>query len=82
MEEVRRLFISLIPLKGTVKIAFYDTNHVYIDLSNETNFYHIYFKSFITLGPYIMKIIRRTPDFAPECETTIAPVWILIHQLP
>ncbi|OIT02434.1 hypothetical protein A4A49_28080 [Nicotiana attenuata] len=82
MEEVRRLFISHIPLKGSVKIAFYDANHVYIDFTNEADFYHIYSKPFITLGPYIMKVIRWTPDFSPECETTISPVWILIHQLP
>ncbi|KAH0641234.1 hypothetical protein KY285_037820 [Solanum tuberosum] len=82
MEEVRKLFVSHVPLKGTVKIAYFDPSHVYIDFTNDEDFYHIYFKPFITLGPYSMKIIRWTPDLVPENETTIAPVWILIHQLP
>lgn len=29
-----------------------------------------------------MKIIKWTPDFVPEIETSLAPVWILVHQLP
>lgn len=29
-----------------------------------------------------MKILKWTPDFKPEEETSIVPVWILIHQLP
>lgn len=82
MDELRKLFNSHVPLKGTVKIAYFDQNHVYIDFNNESDFYHIYFKSFVTLGPYSMKIIKWTPDFVPEIETSLAPVWILVHQLP
>ncbi|KAM3252949.1 hypothetical protein P3L10_007019 [Capsicum annuum] len=29
-----------------------------------------------------MKIIKWTADFKPEEETSIVPIWILIHQLP
>ncbi|XP_060180681.1 uncharacterized protein LOC132610402 [Lycium barbarum] len=29
-----------------------------------------------------MKVIKWTADFKPEVETSIVPVWILIHQLP
>lgn len=29
-----------------------------------------------------MKVLRWTPDFNPEQETSIVKVWILIHKLP
>lgn len=29
-----------------------------------------------------MQVLKWTPDFKAEEETTIVPVWILNHQLP
>lgn len=29
-----------------------------------------------------MKVLIWTPDFKPEQETSIVPVWILVHKLP
>lgn len=82
MEELRKLFISQFHLKGTVKIAYYDYMTVYIDFTNEVDYKHVYFKPFINIGSYTMKILKWTPDFKPEQETSIVPVWILVHMLP
>uniref|UniRef100_M1DQL1 LINE-type retrotransposon LIb DNA, complete sequence, Insertion at the S11 site n=1 Tax=Solanum tuberosum TaxID=4113 RepID=M1DQL1_SOLTU len=82
MEELRKLFIGQFQLLGTVKIAFYDYRCVYMDFTNEVDFKHIYFKPFIDIGPYTMKVMKWTPDFKPEQETSTVPIWILIHKLP
>lgn len=82
MDELRKLFFSQYQLKGTVKIAYYDYQTVYLDFTNETDMNHIYFKPFINIGPYTMKILKWAPDFKPEQETSIVPVWILFHKLP
>ncbi|KAF3655453.1 hypothetical protein FXO38_08401 [Capsicum annuum] len=63
MEELRKLFVRQYHLKGSVKIAYYDYRTVYIDFTNETNFNHIYFKPFIHLGQYTMKVMKWTPKF-------------------
>ncbi|KAG5593256.1 hypothetical protein H5410_043770 [Solanum commersonii] len=82
MEELRKLFIGQFQLLGTVKIAFYDYRCVYLDFTNEVDFKHIYFKPFIDIGPYTMKVMKWTPDFKPESKKHLVPVWILIHKLP
>lgn len=66
IEELRKLFVSQFHLKGTVKIAYYDYKTVYIDFSNEVDFNHIYFKPFVNIGSYTMKILRWTPNFRPD----------------
>ncbi|OIS95652.1 hypothetical protein A4A49_17679 [Nicotiana attenuata] len=43
---------------------------------------HILFKEYVDIGEAPMKILEWTTDFRPEEETSIVPVWILIHQLP
>ncbi|KAH0672746.1 hypothetical protein KY284_023833 [Solanum tuberosum] len=82
MEELRKLFIGQFQLLGTVKIAFYDYRCVYLDFTNEVDFKHIYFKPFIDIGSYTMKVMKWTPDFKLEQETSTVPIWILIHKLP
>ncbi|OIT22387.1 hypothetical protein A4A49_35610 [Nicotiana attenuata] len=82
MEEMRKLFISQFHLKGPVKIAYKDHKCVYIDFNNEVDYNHIYLKPYLVLGGHHMKILKWTADFKPEVETSIVPVWLLIHQLP
>lgn len=82
MEDIRRSFISQFPMKGTIKIAYFDPKHVYLDFTTLTDYNFIYFKRFINLAGCTMKLGPWTPDFVPEIETPLAPVWILLHQLP
>ncbi|OIS98248.1 hypothetical protein A4A49_33444 [Nicotiana attenuata] len=82
MEEIRKIFVRKFHMTGTVKIAYFDPQYVYIDFSNEVDYNHIRFKEYIDIGDAPMKILKWTADFKPEEETTIVPVWILVHQLP
>lgn len=82
MEEIRKAFIRQFHLTCPVKIAYFDLKHVYLDFANDVDCNHIFSKEYIDIGEASMKILKWTPDFKPEEETTIVPVWILIHQLP
>lgn len=81
MEEIRKVFIQQFHLTGSVKIAYFDPKHVYIKFSNEVDYKHILFKEYIDIVEAPMKILKWTPNFKPEEETSIVPDWILIHQL-
>lgn len=82
MEDLRKQFVTQFHLKGSVKIAFVDSQTVYIDFTSETDYKHIYFKPYIYFGDYPMKVLKWTPDFKPEAETTIVHVQILVNKLP
>ncbi|OIT29407.1 hypothetical protein A4A49_52394 [Nicotiana attenuata] len=82
MEEIRKTFIRQFQLSASVKIAYFDPKHVYLDFANEVDYNHVFAKDYIDIGDAPMKILKWTPDFKPEEETPIVPVWILIHQLP
>lgn len=81
MEEIREVFISQFHLIGSVKIAYFDFIDIYIDFTNEVDHNHILFNEYVDIGESPMKILKWTTDFKPEEETSIVPVWILIHQL-
>ncbi|OIT20671.1 hypothetical protein A4A49_38227 [Nicotiana attenuata] len=71
MEDIRKAFVSQFHLKGTVKIAYYDPQHVYIDFANEVDYTHIKLKKFVDINGTPMKILLWTPDFKQEVETPI-----------
>lgn len=60
-------------LIGSMKIAYFDPKHVYIDFTNEVEYNHILFKEYVDIGESPMKILKWTADFKPEEETTIVP---------
>ncbi|KAH0715343.1 hypothetical protein KY284_008248 [Solanum tuberosum] len=82
MEEIRKAFATRYHLKEPVKVAYFNNRHVCLDFANEVDYNHILFKNYIHIGDSPMKVLKWSPDFKPEEETPIAPVWILIHQLP
>ncbi|XP_060170457.1 uncharacterized protein LOC132601380 [Lycium barbarum] len=60
MEELRKLFVSQYHLKETPTMAYYDYRTVYIDFTNEIDFNHIYFKPYIHIGQYAIKVQKWT----------------------
>ena len=82
MDEIRKVFIRQFQLIGSVKIAFFDYRHVYLDFTNEVDYNHVLSKEFVEIDKYPMKILKWIANFKLDEETSIAPVWILVHQLP
>ncbi|OIT28903.1 hypothetical protein A4A49_38525 [Nicotiana attenuata] len=81
-EEIRKTFIRQFQLTASVRTAYFDPKHVYLDFANDVDYNHVFAKDYIDIGDAPMKILNWAPDFKPEEETSIVPVWILIHQLP
>lgn len=65
-----------------MKIAYFDPKHDYIYFTNHVDYNHILFKEYVDIGEAPMKIMKWTADFKLKVESSIIPVWILIHHLP
>ncbi|KAG5586090.1 hypothetical protein H5410_046524, partial [Solanum commersonii] len=56
--------------------------HVYIDLDNEFDYVTIWTKQRMSIEGQLMRIQAWTPDFTPEEETPIVPIWVALPELP
>lgn len=82
IETIRAKFIEKIPLKGKVRIGAYDYRHVFIEFNNEADFNTTYFQRFMGISGALMRMFKWSPDFDPNEETSLAPIWVLLLELP
>ncbi|TMW92689.1 hypothetical protein EJD97_012683 [Solanum chilense] len=82
MELVRKSFILQTQLMGGVKIKHFNSRHVYIDLDNELDYQTVWTKLKMNIEGQAMRIQAWTPDFTPEEETLVVPIWVSIPGLP
>ncbi|KAL0291046.1 UNVERIFIED_CONTAM: hypothetical protein Scaly_2651500 [Sesamum calycinum] len=69
-------------LKGNVSIGRLNFKHVLIRLSNEEDFSRIWLIGERTFDSFHMRVFKWTPNFDPQIESPIAPVWIRLPALP
>ncbi|KAH0736057.1 hypothetical protein KY285_011764 [Solanum tuberosum] len=82
VELIRKSFIMQTQLNGGVNIAHYNARHVFIDLENELDYNTVWTQQRMTIEGKLMRIQTWTPNFRPEEETPIAPIWVLLPGLP
>ncbi|KAK4733758.1 hypothetical protein R3W88_008019 [Solanum pinnatisectum] len=82
MEIIRKSFTLQTQLTGGVKITHFNARHVYIDLDNEFDYVTVWTKQRMSIEGQLMKIQAWTPDFTPEEETPIVPIWVALPELP
>ncbi|KAG5631414.1 hypothetical protein H5410_003131, partial [Solanum commersonii] len=82
MEIIRKSFTLQTQLTGGVKINHYNSRHVYIDLDNEFDYVTVWTKQRTSIEGQLMRIQAWTPDFTPEEETPIVPIWVALPKLP
>ncbi|XP_009764067.1 uncharacterized protein [Nicotiana sylvestris] len=82
IETIRAKFIEQIPLKGKVRIGAYDYKHDFIEFNNETDLNTPYFQRFMGIYGALLRMFKWSPDFNPNEETSLAPIWILLPELP
>ncbi|KAH0731472.1 hypothetical protein KY290_002478 [Solanum tuberosum] len=83
IDRIRSDFTKVITTKGEVKIGAKDRYHVFIDVENEEDFNDIFSRDSIALNDDVdMKILKWTPNFKPNAENSLAPVWINLPDLP
>ncbi|KAK4384597.1 hypothetical protein Sango_3045000 [Sesamum angolense] len=77
-----RIHIVKLGLKGNVTVWRLNFKHVLIRLSNEEDFSRIWLRSEWTFDSFHMRVFKWTPNFDPQIESPIAPVWIRLPALP
>ncbi|KAL0300009.1 UNVERIFIED_CONTAM: hypothetical protein Scaly_3063100 [Sesamum calycinum] len=82
-EETAELAARLkFALVGNVSVGRLNFKHVLIRLSNEEDFSRIWLRGEWTFDSFHMRVFKWTPDFDPQIESPIAPVWIRLPALP
>ncbi|KAL0411745.1 UNVERIFIED_CONTAM: hypothetical protein Slati_3764200 [Sesamum latifolium] len=56
--------------------------HVLIRLTNEEDFSRIWLRGEWTFDSFHMRVFKWSPTFDPHIESSIAPLWIRLHDLP
>ncbi|KAH0669580.1 hypothetical protein KY289_024073 [Solanum tuberosum] len=82
MEVIRKSFVAQTQLTGGVKIAHFNSRHIYIDLDNEADHISVWTKQKMFIAGHPMKLQVWTPTFKPAEETPIVPIWITLLELP
>ncbi|KAH0727708.1 hypothetical protein KY290_003412 [Solanum tuberosum] len=82
IEAIISKFLEQQPLVGKVRIGAYDYRHVFIEFNNEVDFNTVYFKRFMSIVGSLMRLFKWSPDFDPNEETSLAPIWVLLPDLP
>ncbi|KAL0299873.1 UNVERIFIED_CONTAM: hypothetical protein Sangu_3151200 [Sesamum angustifolium] len=77
-----RIRIVKLGLKGNVTVGRLNFKHVLIRLSNEEDFSRIWLRGEWTFDSFHMRVFKWTPNFDPQIESPIAPVWIRLPALP
>lgn len=80
IELIRSKLLEQIPLNGKVRIWVCDYRHVFIDFNNEADLNEVYFKRFLGISGSFMRMIKWSPDFDPNEETSLAPIWVLLQN--
>ncbi|XP_060210726.1 uncharacterized protein LOC132637688 [Lycium barbarum] len=82
IDRLRSSFKELITLRTTAKIGVFDTFNVFIDFYNEEDFNSVWFRRVIDIEGQQMWLQKWSPDFKPEEDLLVAPVWVLLPTLP
>ncbi|KAK4730433.1 hypothetical protein R3W88_023421 [Solanum pinnatisectum] len=82
MEMIRKSFIAQTQLTGGVKIAHFNSRHIYIDLDNEADHIAVWTKQKMYIAGQLMKLQVWTPTFKPAEDTPIVPIWVTLPELP
>ncbi|EOY06960.1 Uncharacterized protein TCM_021522 [Theobroma cacao] len=80
LQDVRAAFKG-IGLAGAYEVRWLDYKHVLIHLSNEQDFNRIWTKQNWFIATQKMRVFKWTPEFEPEKESAVVPVWISFPNL-
>ncbi|WMV14246.1 hypothetical protein MTR67_007631 [Solanum verrucosum] len=82
IDRIRSSFNEAIIVKGSAKIGVFDNFNVFIDFTNEEDFNSVWYKIVLSIGGQQMWLQKWSPNFKPEEDLPIAPVWVLLPNLP
>ncbi|KAH0658164.1 hypothetical protein KY289_026912 [Solanum tuberosum] len=82
IDTIRSRFSKIFPLKGSVKIGVYDNSNIFLTFTNDEDFNLVLYKRAIELEGFQIWLQKWTPNFKPEEDIPIVPVWVLSPGLP
>ena len=82
VDLIRKNLLLQTQLPGGVKIAHFNSRHVYIDLDNELDYNMVWTKQRMTIAGQNMRIQAWTPTSKPNEETPLVPICIYLPELP
>ncbi|OIT26457.1 PREDICTED: myb-like protein I [Nicotiana attenuata] len=82
IEKIRSTFRERFPVKGRAKIGVYDNYNVFLDFTNEDDFNSVWYRRVVEIDGLQMWLQKWTPDFRPDEDIPIVPVWVLLPGLP
>ncbi|XP_017979623.1 PREDICTED: uncharacterized protein LOC108662683 [Theobroma cacao] len=80
LQEIRVAFKG-IGLEGAYDIRWLDYKHILIHLSDEKDFNRIWTKQNWFIANQKMRVFKWSPDFEPEKESAVVPVWVSFPNL-
>ncbi|VFQ86944.1 unnamed protein product [Cuscuta campestris] len=63
-------------------VTLIDSTHILLNFSSDDDFHRCFKQREWSLGAYKMLISKWTPNFDPNIESPIMPIWISIKNLP
>ncbi|XP_031100721.1 uncharacterized protein LOC116004702 [Ipomoea triloba] len=81
MADLRKTF-DLIGFGGAFSLGLIDQRHVLINFDLEDDFQRCWLRKSWSIQGYFMNIFKWTPDFRPDIESPIVPIWIAFEGLP
>ncbi|XP_060211621.1 uncharacterized protein LOC132639155 [Lycium barbarum] len=82
IEKLRARFAEKITVKGKATIGVYDYRTVFLNFSMEEDFKAVWYKRSIEIDEQVMWLEKWTPEFKPDEDSPIVPVWVLLPGLP
>ncbi|XP_019166799.1 PREDICTED: uncharacterized protein LOC109162583 [Ipomoea nil] len=80
MAELRKAF-ELIGFGGAFTLGLLDQRHILMNFDHETDFQRCWLRKSCSIKGSLMRVFKWTPDFRPEYESPIVPVWISLEGL-
>ncbi|XP_060182449.1 uncharacterized protein LOC132612132 [Lycium barbarum] len=82
IDTIRSKFDEKFAMKGTVKIGVFDNFNIFLTFNNEADFNGILYKRVIEIEGFQIWLQKWTPNFKPEEDLPIVPVWVLLPGFP
>src|SRR5438270_493547 len=77
-----RIAFSKLELKGNFTLGHLDSKHMLINLQHEGDFDRIWMRVSWYIDSFPMRVFRWSPEFRPDVESPIVPVWVSLPSLP
>ncbi|KAL0307609.1 UNVERIFIED_CONTAM: hypothetical protein Scaly_2977400 [Sesamum calycinum] len=67
---------------GAFTVSLINNKHALILLSNESDFTRLWLRWIWCLNGWPMRVLKWSPTFTPEQESSIIPIWVNFPELP